>query len=77
MEVPVVKKTEWDVSHVQRDGFLVLFGADGEKADVKLPDNEVGAKINALLAEDKPVSVTILASMGHELCVDAKALAED
>ena len=77
MEVPVVKKTEYDLSHISRDGFLCLFSEDGEKQDVKVPGGEVGEKIKAYLAEEKIVSVTIQAAMGLEIAVDAKAASED
>ncbi|CZR66883.1 related to translation initiation factor 5A (eIF-5A) [Phialocephala subalpina] len=76
MEVPIVRKTEWDVSYVTRDGFLSLFGEGGEKEDVKVPEGEVGSKIRKLL-EDTPVSVTILEAMGQEMCMDAKAGNDD
>jgi len=77
MEVPVVKKTEYDLSHISRNGFLCLFGEDGEKQDVKLPEGEVGEKIKTYLAEEKIVSVMIQAAMGLEIAVDAKAVSED
>ncbi len=72
MAVPFVKKTEWDLSHVSRDGYVSLFGPDGEKEDVKCPENEIGERIKTMLGENKMVSVTILAAMGQEMCVDAK-----
>jgi len=77
MEVPVVKKTEYDLSHISRDDFLCLFSEDGEKQDVKVPEGEVGEKIRAYLAEEKIVSVTIQTAMGMEIAVDAKAVSED
>jgi len=77
MEVPIVKKAEYDVMDISGDGYLSLLGMEGGKEDVKVPENEVGAKIRELLAEGKNVTVTILAGMGMELAVDAKAGAED
>ncbi|TVY73377.1 Eukaryotic translation initiation factor 5A-2 [Lachnellula suecica] len=74
MEVPVVKKTEYDLSHISRDGFLSLFGEGGEKQDVKLPEGELGEKIRGYLAADKAVTVVIQAAMGQEIAVDAKAM---
>jgi translation initiation factor 5A len=76
MEVPVVKKTEYDLSHISRDGFLCLFDGEGEKQDVRVPEGEVGERIKMYLKEEKIVSVTIQAAMGQEIAVDAKAVSE-
>jgi len=77
MEVLIVRKTEYDAMHISEDGYLSLLGVEGIKEDVKLPENEVGAKIREMLEEGKNVTVTILAGMGMELAVDAKVGAED
>jgi translation initiation factor 5A len=77
MEVPVVKKTEYDVSHISSDVYLCLFGEEGEKQDVRVPEGEVGQKIRAFLAEEKIVVVIILAAMGQEIAIDTKAAVED
>ncbi|KAE8454130.1 hypothetical protein EG329_005054 [Mollisiaceae sp. DMI_Dod_QoI] len=77
MEVPVVKKTEYDVSHVSRDGYLCLFGTGGEKQDVKCPEGEVGERIVRWLGEEKIVVVVVLKGMGMEMVVDAKVGNED
>lgn len=74
MEVPVVRKTEYDLSHISRDGYLCLFSEDGEKQDVKVPEGELGEKIKGYLAADKSVSVVIQAAMGQEIAIDAKAM---
>ena len=49
MEVPVVKKTEYPVVDIAKDGFVSLLLASGEmKEDLKLPDNaELAEKIRA------------------------------
>jgi translation initiation factor 5A len=77
MEVPVVKKTEYNLSHISRDGFLCLFSEGGEKQDVKVPEGELGERIKSYLGEDKSVTVVIQAAMGAEIAVDAKAVSED
>jgi translation initiation factor 5A len=77
MEVPIVKKTEYDLSHISRDGFLSLLGEQGEKQDVKVPEGELGQRIRDSLEEGKIVVVTILAAIGQEIGVDVKAVTED
>ncbi|KUJ23524.1 eukaryotic translation initiation factor 5A-like protein [Mollisia scopiformis] len=71
----VAVEDSWPSSHSVM--VPVVKKKSGEKQDVKLPENEIGAKVKILLAEDKPVRVTILAAMGKELCVDAKVGNED
>jgi translation initiation factor 5A len=77
MEVPVVKKTEYDLSHISSDGYLCLLSEDGEKQDVKVPEGELGEKIKVYLAEDKIVAVIIQDAMGQEIAIGAKAVNED
>ncbi|PMD15277.1 eukaryotic translation initiation factor eIF-5A [Hyaloscypha hepaticicola] len=77
MEVPVVKKTEYDVLHVSRDGFLNLLSELGEKQDVKIPEGDLGQRIRDYLDQGKIVTVIILAAVGQEIAIDVKAVAED
>jgi len=77
MEVPFVKKKEYDVMHISGDGFLSLLSAEGVKEDIKVPEGEVGEKIRTMLDDGKSVIVTILSAMGQELAVDAKAGLDD
>ncbi|KPM34079.1 hypothetical protein AK830_g12493 [Neonectria ditissima] len=56
------------------DGFLSLMNDDGDtKDDVRMPDGEVGEKIERLFrTEEKDTNVVILTSMGEEAAVEAK-----
>ncbi|KAK8159410.1 translation protein SH3-like domain-containing protein [Phyllosticta citrichinensis] len=74
MDVPNVRRSEYQLLDVTDDGFLSLMSDDGAtKDDVKVPENEVGEKINKLFVEDgKDTNVVILTSMGEEAAIDAK-----
>ncbi|KAF9693343.1 hypothetical protein EKO04_008737 [Ascochyta lentis] len=74
MNVPNVRRQEYLLVDVSEDGFLSLMSDDGStKDDVKLPDGEVGDKINKLFTEDgKDTSVIVLTAMGEESAIDAK-----
>ncbi|KAL1899093.1 translation initiation factor eIF5A [Sporothrix stenoceras] len=74
MDVPNVRRSEFQLLDISDDGFLSLMSDDGEtKDDVKLPDGEIGDKITKLFKTDeKDTNVTILAAMGEESAVDAK-----
>ncbi|KAF2193293.1 eukaryotic translation initiation factor 5A [Zopfia rhizophila CBS 207.26] len=74
MDVPNVRRQEYQLLDVTDDGFLSLMSDDGStKDDVKLPEGEVGDKINKLFTEDgKDTNVIVLTAMGEEAAIDAK-----
>ncbi|KAJ4988449.1 eukaryotic translation initiation factor 5a-2 [Stagonosporopsis vannaccii] len=74
MNVPNVRRQEYLLVDVSEDGFLSLMSDDGStKDDVKLPEGEVGDKINKLFVDEgKDTSVIVLTAMGEEAAIDAK-----
>merc|ERR1711939_230327 len=61
MDVPNVRRQEYQLMNID-DGFLNLMSDDGDtKDDVKLPDGELGDKIQADFDEGKDLLVTIVA----------------
>ncbi|KKZ67504.1 eukaryotic translation initiation factor 5A [[Emmonsia] crescens] len=74
MEVPNVSRKEYQLLDITDDGFLSLMSDDGTlKDDVKLPDGEVGEKIEKLFrTEEKETNVVVLTAMGEEVAMDAK-----
>ncbi|OAQ71206.1 translation elongation factor, IF5A [Pochonia chlamydosporia 170] len=74
MDVPNVTRREYQLLDISDDGFLSLMNDDGDtKDDVKMPDGEIGEKINKLFkVDEKDTNVIILTSMGEEAAVEAK-----
>jgi len=74
MDVPNVRRQEYQLLDVTDDGFLSLMSDDGStKDDVKVPEGEVGDKINKMFSEEgKDTNVIVLTAMGEEACIDAK-----
>jgi len=74
MEVPNVTRREYQLLDITDDGFLSLMSEDGStKDDVKMPEGEVGEKIEKLFrTEEKDVNVIVLTAMGEEAAIDAK-----
>lgn len=74
MDVPVVKRTEYQLVDISDDGYLNLIDdAGNEKDDVRMPEGEVGDKITKLFkTEEKDTNVTVQTSMGEEAAIDAK-----
>lgn len=72
MEVPVVKRTEFQLLDID-DGFLSLMNMDGDtKDDVRHPEGELGDQMQAAFDEGKDLMVTIIAAMGEEAAISFK-----
>jgi translation initiation factor 5A len=72
MEVPNVVRTEFQLLDID-DGYLSLMTQDGDtKDDVKVPEGELGDKIQAEFDEGKDLLVTIVSAMGEEAATTFK-----
>lgn len=74
MDVPNVSRKEYQLLDISDDDFLSLMNEEGDtKDDVRMPEGEIGEKINKLFKiEEKDTNVIILTAMGEEACVEAK-----
>jgi translation initiation factor 5A len=79
VEVPVIKRIEWNVISLDGDGFLTLMDSKtGEiRSDLKLPDEteddaELSKKLTAAIDDGKEINVTVLSAMGIEKIVEFK-----
>ncbi|OJI87141.1 Eukaryotic translation initiation factor eIF-5A [Aspergillus vadensis CBS 113365] len=74
MDVPNVYRKEYQLLDVTDDDFLSLMDEAGNtKDDVKVPEGEVGDRIRRMFHdEEKDCNVTILSSMGEQVCMDVK-----
>merc|ERR1711890_205987 len=69
MDVPNVVRNEYTLMNID-DGFLNLLTADGgEKNDVKVPEGELGDKIQSEFDDGKDLLVTIISAMGEEAAI--------
>lgn len=72
MDVPRVNRQEYSLLDID-DGYLSLMTASGDtKDDVKVPDGELGSKLEADFEEGKELIVCILTSMGEEAAISYK-----
>lgn len=75
VDVPVIRREDWTLVDIARDGFASLMNDNGEcKEDIKIPDDEEGAKIREMFENGVTVSVTVLKAMGQEKIVQGKEL---
>ncbi|KAF9881364.1 ubiquitin ribosomal fusion protein [Colletotrichum karsti] len=73
MDVPHVRRKEYQLLDISDDGFLSLMGDEGIKDDVRVPEGEIGEKINKLFkVDEKDTLVTIQTAMGEEAAIEAK-----
>ncbi|KAI0828441.1 translation initiation factor eIF5A [Hypoxylon sp. FL0890] len=72
MEVPVVKTKQYNFSHIE-DGFLVLhdINTSEERSDIKLPEGDIGNKIENADENGTPLIITIQSAMGEEAAIKA------
>ncbi|KAL1915356.1 uncharacterized protein VTP21DRAFT_6814 [Calcarisporiella thermophila] len=72
MDVPVVNRNEYSLIDID-DGFLSLMDNDGTtKDDVRLPEGELGEKLQADFDDGKDLVVSVLTAMGEEAVASYK-----
>ncbi|RKP32385.1 translation initiation factor eIF-5A [Metschnikowia bicuspidata] len=72
MDVPHVSRADYQLLDID-DGFLSLMTSDGDtKDDVKVPDGDLGDKIQAEFNEGKDLIISIIAAMGEEAAISYK-----
>jgi len=72
MDVPNIKRIEFTLVNID-DGFLNLLDGDSnQKDDVKIPEGELGNKMEADFDEGKDLLVTVIAAMGEEAAISYK-----
>jgi len=72
-DVPHVARQDYTLMDVAEDGFVSLMDDTGaEKADLKLPQDDIGAQIEKDFGDGKELVVTVLKSMGEEMICAVK-----
>lgn len=72
MDVPNVKRDEYQLVNID-DGFLNLMSQDGaSKDDVKVPEGEIGEKLSGDFESGKDLLVTIISAMNEEQAISYK-----
>lgn len=72
VDVPNVTRNEFTLLDID-DGFMSLMNADGStKDDVKVPEGELGSKIQEEFDAGKELVVCVISAMGEEAAVSYK-----
>lgn len=73
MDVPNVKRQDYQLNDIDQDGYLSLMDDAGEmREDLQLPEGEEGAKIKQDFEDDKTVVCTVLKACGEEVVIASK-----
>ncbi len=80
VEIPNIKRTEWQVISLDGDNYLTLMDQLGNtRSDLKLPDDtpddaKLSERITLIVEEGREAYVTILEAMGIEKVDDVKEI---
>lgn len=73
MDVPFVKRDDYQLMDISDDGFLTLMGDGGElREDLKLPDGEIGQQLRSEFDAGREILCTVLKSCGEECVIAIK-----
>jgi len=73
MDVPHVKREDYQLMDISDDGFLTLMGDGGDlREDLRLPEGELGAQIRAEYDNGREILCTVLKSCGEECVIALK-----
>ncbi|XP_068221126.1 eukaryotic translation initiation factor 5A-1 isoform X1 [Palaemon carinicauda] len=73
MDVPVVKRADYQLIDISDDGFLSLMMESGElRDDIKIPEGDLGTEIRNKFESNEDLLLTVLAAMGQEMVVATK-----
>jgi len=77
MDVPNVKRTDYQLLDVTDEGFVSLMTQTGEtKDDLRLPEGELGDSIKKAFDDGKEIIVSVIAAMNEEAVIAMKEQAK-
>lgn len=73
MDVPNVKRLDYQLLDVSDDGFLSLMDDAGEnREDLQVPEGALGEEIRGAIAEERDIICTVLKACGEEVVIATK-----
>jgi translation initiation factor 5A len=68
MDVPHVKREDYQLTDISDDGYLSLMSDNGDlREDLKVPEGDVGTQLRAEYDAGKDILCTVLKSCGEEV----------
>jgi len=73
MDVPFVKREDYQLMDISDDGFLTLMGDQGDlREDLKLPEGELGGQLKNEYDNGREILCTVLKACGEECVIAIK-----
>jgi len=73
MDVPNVKRRDFQLLDVSDDGYLSLMDDGGNtRDDLKVPEGELGDEVKGSIADGKDIMCTVLSACGEECVIATK-----
>jgi len=77
MNVPNVKRTDYQLMDISDDGYLSLMSDSGDtRDDVKLPAGDLGKDISERHSNDEQLSITVISALGEEAAIGLKLMSK-
>jgi len=77
MNVPNVKRTDYQLVDISDDGYLSLMSDSGEtRDDIKLPNTDVGKEISDRHNNEEQIMVTVISAVKEEQAIGVKMLSK-
>lgn len=73
MDVPNVKREDYQLMDISDDGYLTLMGDQGDlREDLKLPDGDLGNQLKSEYDSGREILCTVLKACGEEVVIAIK-----
>lgn len=73
MDVPNVKREEYQLTDISDDGYLSLMSDGGDlREDLKMPDGELGFQLKSEFDAGKELLCTVMTAVGEECVIGFK-----
>ncbi|XP_070561008.1 eukaryotic translation initiation factor 5A-1-like [Ptychodera flava] len=77
MNVPHVKRTDYQAIDISDDGYLSLMSDSGDtRDDIKLPTTDLGKEISDRYNNDESIMVTVVSAIDEEAAIGVKQMAK-
>lgn len=78
MDVPHVKREDYQLTDISDDGYLSLMSDNGDlREDLKVPEGEVGTQLRSEYDAGKDILCTVLKSCGEEVSIISSKFLDD
>ncbi|XP_052072167.1 eukaryotic translation initiation factor 5A-1-like [Mytilus californianus] len=75
MDVPNVKRLEYQIVSISRDGYLTIMDDKGQlRSDIKVEEDDLGKEIKVKFEKEEDFMVSVISAMDEEKVIAMKAI---